>query len=313
MQVELLTDIVLGAVKALNVSLGWIIDNKELVISAVSGVAAAYTALKVAAGISTVLNLVTTGFQMATAALAWYRSGIISTIIYEGILRGIMAISPFGLIVTGISLAVAAGVALWRNWDTVSAKAIALWGKVKELWGVFINNPLVKLLAQLNPITVVAMAIYKNFDKITSAFNKLRTAISNFKMPQWMKDLGTKYTNTVNKINNAVNSYGKNYDGSHATGLNSVPFDGYIAQLHRGEMVVPAAQAEQLRSSGMDVKNPNAINSSSSVVNAPSTSTTTTTNVTKGGNTFNLHVSGLTVDEVINKLVPQLEKAIANM
>lgn len=36
-------------------------------------------------------------------------------------------------------------------------------------------------------------------------------------------------------------------DGSHALGLNKVPFDGYIAELHKGEMVLPAGQAESLR------------------------------------------------------------------
>ena len=36
-------------------------------------------------------------------------------------------------------------------------------------------------------------------------------------------------------------------DGSHAAGLPYVPFDGYIAELHRGEMVVPAPDAKILR------------------------------------------------------------------
>ena len=31
-------------------------------------------------------------------------------------------------------------------------------------------------------------------------------------------------------------------DGSHASGLDYVPFDGYIAELHRGERVLTAAQ-----------------------------------------------------------------------
>ena len=35
--------------------------------------------------------------------------------------------------------------------------------------------------------------------------------------------------------------------GSHASGLDYVPFDGYIAELHRGEMVVPAGEASMLR------------------------------------------------------------------
>lgn len=36
-------------------------------------------------------------------------------------------------------------------------------------------------------------------------------------------------------------------NGSHASGLDYVPFDGYIAQLHKGEMVVPAEEASMLR------------------------------------------------------------------
>lgn len=36
-------------------------------------------------------------------------------------------------------------------------------------------------------------------------------------------------------------------DGSHAQGLDYVPFDGYIAELHQGEMVVPKREAAMLR------------------------------------------------------------------
>lgn len=38
-------------------------------------------------------------------------------------------------------------------------------------------------------------------------------------------------------------------DGSHASGLNYVPFDGYRAELHRGETVLPAAEADRYRRS----------------------------------------------------------------
>lgn len=39
--------------------------------------------------------------------------------------------------------------------------------------------------------------------------------------------------------------------GKHATGLDYVPFDEYPAMLHRGEMVVPARLADQLRGAGI--------------------------------------------------------------
>lgn len=38
---------------------------------------------------------------------------------------------------------------------------------------------------------------------------------------------------------------GNNYDGSHANGLSYVPFDGYIAQLHKGERVLTAKENEE--------------------------------------------------------------------
>ena len=40
----------------------------------------------------------------------------------------------------------------------------------------------------------------------------------------------------------------KHIDGSHASGLNYVPYDGYLAELHRGETVLNAADAEEHRS-----------------------------------------------------------------
>jgi hypothetical protein len=43
-------------------------------------------------------------------------------------------------------------------------------------------------------------------------------------------------------------------DGSHASGLDYVPFDGYLARLHRGEAVLTAAEAAAYRS-GKDSQN----------------------------------------------------------
>lgn len=44
-----------------------------------------------------------------------------------------------------------------------------------------------------------------------------------------------------------VNNNGKGVDGSHAGGLDYVPFDGYLAQLHRGEMILTSAEAANYR------------------------------------------------------------------
>lgn len=50
----------------------------------------------------------------------------------------------------------------------------------------------------------------------------------------------------VNQLMNSL-SGGGGGDGSHAAGLSYVPFDGYLAQLHRGEMVLTALEARAYR------------------------------------------------------------------
>lgn len=52
-----------------------------------------------------------------------------------------------------------------------------------------------------------------------------------------------------------VNASGSGPDGSHANGLNYVPFDGYLARLHRGEMVLTSEQAARYRAGGQVTKN----------------------------------------------------------
>lgn len=55
-------------------------------------------------------------------------------------------------------------------------------------------------------------------------------------------------------------------DGSHANGLGYVPYDGYVAQLHQGEMVLTAAQANAIRGGAQDYSG-----LTSGIVNAMST------------------------------------------
>ena len=64
---------------------------------------------------------------------------------------------------------------------------------------------------------------------------------------------GTAYIDIVysKQYGGMDESGGYKVDGKHATGLDYVPFDNYIAALHQGEMVVPASLATQLRAAGI--------------------------------------------------------------
>lgn len=59
--------------------------------------------------------------------------------------------------------------------------------------------------------------------------------------------LQTNFDNFTLRIEAVVETVEASLDGSHASGLDYVPFDGYIAELHKGETVLTAEQAAAYR------------------------------------------------------------------
>lgn len=103
-----------------------------------------------------------------------------------------------------------------------------LFDKVKEIfshtWEVF---------EQIGRDTVDALreGIEKAWDEFTSWFNGL-----------WDSLFGNR------SVDVDIGTGGGDVDGSHARGLDYVPFDGYIAELHKGESILTANEASQWRS-----------------------------------------------------------------
>lgn len=92
----------------------WASDNSDWLIPVIGGVAASFGALQIINGIVGIYNTLTAA-QIA--------------------LNIAMDANPIGLIVLGIGGLVAAGIALWKNWDWIVSKAQELWawlGKVVE-------------------------------------------------------------------------------------------------------------------------------------------------------------------------------------
>lgn len=95
---------------------------------------------------------------LATASAAWIHNtavivankvGLVASTVASGVAAGATAVltaaqwalnaafvaTPIGWVVLGLAAIVAAGVALYKNWDTVKAKAGELWTKVKTVFG----------------------------------------------------------------------------------------------------------------------------------------------------------------------------------
>lgn len=217
-------DVAETAFNGFKAGLGWLIDNKDLVIAGLAGIASGFIALKAITLVKTALDL-------------YKNSTIVSTIATQGFNAALRA-NPIGLVVTGIGLLVSAGVLLYQNWDKVKGAAGLLWQKLQD-------NPLLALVAgPFGALISAGIKIYKNFDKIKSSFISFKNAIKNFKLPGWVSSIGS----TIGKAAGAVANF---ISGSHATGLERVPYDGYVAELHKDEAVLTAEQSNTLRRAGI--------------------------------------------------------------
>lgn len=101
-------------------AVAWAKQNMDWLLPVVTGLTAAFVAQKI-------VMVVTTSFQ----TMAKVTQGLT---VAQWALNLAMNANPFGLIATAIGLVIAAGVYLWKNWDTVKLKAQQLWTSITNVW-----------------------------------------------------------------------------------------------------------------------------------------------------------------------------------
>ncbi|MGY3186444.1 hypothetical protein [Lysinibacillus sp. TE18511] len=110
--------------------------------------------------------------------------------------------------------------------------------------GDFISN----MWSIVKPILEAIVRAFGNvtgaIEIVVGAVKDLVSAFANVKVPDWMSSVG-------GKIKGAASAVGNFFNGSHATGLGRVPFDGYAAELHKDEAVLTADQSNALRDIGV--------------------------------------------------------------
>lgn len=181
--------------------------------------------------------------------------------------------------------------ALIGIWETVKNIFISAWESITEIWGQAVAFFFGIVEGIRNVFSTVPEMLYNIFSQawaaVKSVFNDwasffsglLDKAINAFSsayerfievgsdIVNGIKDgISAAWDGLVSWFNNLWDSlfdrsvdvdvdYGssRSYDGSHRSGLNYVPFDGYIAQLHQGEMVLTKEQASNYRQGGVTV------------------------------------------------------------
>lgn len=101
-----------SAIKFCMDNMGWILP----VASGLIGTFAAFNIITTVVGMMKTLGVTIKGITAATSVMNF-----------------VMSLNPIALIAIAIGVAIAAGVALWKNWDTIKAKAQELWEKVNKL------------------------------------------------------------------------------------------------------------------------------------------------------------------------------------
>jgi TP901 family phage tail tape measure protein len=171
--------------------------------------------------------------------------------------------NPIGLVITGIAALVAGGIYLYKNWDTVKEKALQLWETLK-------NNPMLGLVAgPFGALVTAGVTLYNNWDRLKQGAMDIGIAVSNYfkgmangiiqsvnriiaginnltgtSIPQ-LQELQLDYSVQVRKMNEMRMARNYDIDGSHANGLSYVPYNGYIAELHKGERVLTARENKE--------------------------------------------------------------------
>ncbi|MBX6361381.1 MAG: phage tail tape measure protein [Acidobacterium ailaaui] len=160
----------------------FIITNWPVIRETVIGLGTAFITFK---GIMAGLTIIGTITRLIEA----WRTGTLAMTAAQMGLNIAMLMNPVGLVVAGIAALVAVGVLLYRNWDTIKAKASELWAKITSVFGAMKDWVVQKFTA----IVTGAQQWFENLrqtiaNKVSSAVSTATTFISQLpgKIAYWL-------------------------------------------------------------------------------------------------------------------------------
>lgn len=137
----------------------------------------------------------------------------------------------------------------WRTVNEDIVEANESQRKLDEAWGEMGEAiaPVANLLREVlaGAIGFVAKAVEKLVDWADKAIQKLRDIKQARR--DWDQQVAQQYYGSYGNGYSGAGSgaYWDSVNGSHAGGLDYVPYDGYIAEVHKGERILTATEARE--------------------------------------------------------------------
>lgn len=174
--------------------LSFIGDHLEGIIMAIVGV---FTGAKVLGGIAQFVSAITTIVPLITTTL----------------IPALAGIAPILLpIIAGIAALVAAGVLLYKNWDTIKEKAETIWNNLKTFFSITKDV----IVGKFNEIK----------ENVSQAFDAIKDKIENSAIVQTVKNVWGAAKDTVseslNNIKQAYDEHGGGLQGAVAATLEGI-------------------------------------------------------------------------------------------
>jgi phage-related protein len=208
-----------------------------------AGITAALGAFQAAVAISKVVGA-------AVAAFEAYRKANEGATVAQWLLNAAMNANPIVLVVTLVAGLVAAIITLWntnegfRNavisaWESIKSAAEKIFTAIANFFTETIPNAFQSMIDWISDgISSFVDMGHQIVDSIMSGISAAWDGLVSWFNGIWDSLFGSRNVD----VNVNANATSSGVNGSHANGLSYVPFDGYIAELHKGERVLTAEE-----------------------------------------------------------------------
>lgn len=210
----------------------------------------------------------------------------------------VMNLNPLGAVIALIAGVVAGAILLYKNFDVVKEKTHELWAAIKKawenvktktaaVWGEFKTTISTAMETAKKKASEFFEPVKKWIDTIVEKWEAFKKSITSFELPKF-------------ELPSWMGGGGDSNLPGHKDGLPYVPYDNYVARLHKGERVLTAQENKDYNKG---------------IVNSKTTTNNTTTSTVNKPTTVvvNYYASGAEEDTEFRRFMAKFGPALENI